>query len=163
MSWTAVAAFLVDVFATIIVSIAYVLMKLGHIEVEQTGMNGKESKRAICTCKWIIGLIFMTVGSIIHVAVLPFVDVVVLSTGTGISLICNTVLSIWFLGERFNLKYDLPAFILIIAGCATIVLLSQFDEIEYTPEDIRRLLKSGGTIVCMVVYFIAVVSSVIQY
>ena len=126
-------------------------------------MNGMKRKQVFCTCKWLIGFILMALGSILHIVVLPFVDVVVLSTGTGISLVCNTVLAIWYLGESFNVKYDVPSFTLIIGGCATIVLLSQFDEIEYTPEDIKRLISSGGSIALYIMYFVAVICAILQY
>ena len=103
----------------------------------------------------------MAIGSVIHVIVLPFVDLVILSTGTGISIFLNTLLAVFYLGERFKPKYDVPAFILIIGGCIAIVLLSDFSDTEYTPEDIERLIISTPSLIFFILYLVVGVCAVL--
>ena len=51
----------------------------------------------------------------------------------GIAILFNNLVAMWWLGERIVYKYDIPAFILIVAGSTAIVLLSVEGEAEYTP------------------------------
>ena len=47
----------------------------------------------------------------------------------------------WWLGEKIVYKYDVPAFILIVAGSTAIVILSVEGSEDYTPEVIKELLE----------------------
>ena len=136
-------------------------MKKGFIKVENTGLNGTKSKSPYLTWEWIVGLLMMSVGSFIHVAVLPFIDLVVLSTATALAICLNTVMAVWYLGEKFLLKYDIPAFSLIIGGSLAIVLWSDYSEKSYTPERIKKLMVSTGTIIFMLIYAIIAVFAII--
>ena len=73
---------------------------------------------------------------------LPFVDLVILSTGTAISIVLNTVMSVMYLGEKFLPAYDVPALSMIIIGSLAICLMSSYDETTFTPDRIRELLSS---------------------
>ena len=99
MGWVAVIAYIIDQIATFMVSISYIMQKIGFMEVEKCGLNGTERKIPFFTCQWLKGFLLMFIGSILHVCVLPFCDLVVLSTSTATSIIFNTVLSVHYLGE----------------------------------------------------------------
>ena len=86
------------------------------------------------TWRYILGFVLLTISGLIHSAVLPFADLVLLSTMTAYGILFSTILSIRFLKENFICKYDLPSFILIILGSATIVAFSNQEEKEYTIE-----------------------------
>jgi len=73
-----------------------------------------------------MGLLIVGIGSIINVSVLPFCDLVVLSTIGALGILMNYGLSIIFLEERINCRYDAPACALIIVGSLTIVFLSDY-------------------------------------
>ena len=103
----------------------------------------KKAKSPFCTLRYIIGLILLIVSALIHAATLPFVDLVLISTLTAVGIIISTLLAIKYLQEKFICKYDLPSFILIILGCTTIVALSNQEETEYSPEQIKELLTSS--------------------
>ena len=124
------------------VSLSYIMQKIGFLEVEKTGLNGSKRKIPFFTCTWLKGFLLMFVGSLIHVAALPFCDLVVLSTSTATSIIFNTLLSMHYLGEQFDWRLDGPAFALIIGGCLAIVGLSNYGKTTYTPEIIRDLIFS---------------------
>jgi len=66
----------------------------------------------------------MTAGSIIHVLVLPFCDLVVLSTITALGIVNSNFISVIYLKEKVVWKYDGPATFLIISGSILIVSLS---------------------------------------
>lgn len=105
----------------------------------------------------------MLVGSIIHVAVLPFCDLVVLSTGTAWGIVFNNIMSVKYLGESFVWSYDGPAFALIIGGSLAIVFLSDYSESKFTPAQIRELIFSRTTLVFVILYLVVTISTVIQY
>ena len=112
---------------------------------------------------WIIGLLCLIVGNVLHIVVLPFIDLVVLSTGTAIAIVVNTVLSIIYLDERFIIKYDLTAFSLIILGSILICVLSDYSETTYTPEMINDLLWSFKTGFYMSTCVLVAVGAFFQY
>ena len=93
-------------------------MKFAHVDAE------KSKKSAICSCKYIAGFICLVVGSIIHVAVLPFCPLVLLAMNSATAIVISAILAIAFLGERLVWQYDSVAFVLIGGGCTGIVLLS---------------------------------------
>ena len=55
---------------------------------------------------------------------LPRLNLTMLAAKNVVAILASTVLSIQILGEVFIWKYDLPALILISAGCATVVLFA---------------------------------------
>ncbi len=56
--------------------------------------------------------------------VLPFADLVLISSNGITAITFNTFLSIKFLGEKFIWRYDVPAFAFMGFGAITIVLLA---------------------------------------
>ena len=94
---------------------------------------------------------------------LPFCDLVVLSTNSTIGILMNNVLSVIYLGERVVWAYDIVAIVLIITGSLTIVGLSNYDTTTYTPDDIRALLFSMRTYIFTTVLVVFTVLTVIQY
>ena len=90
--------------------------------------------------QWIIGLLFSFGAAIGHCAVLPFADLVLLSTNCAWAVIFSQVLAITILKEKFVMRYDLPALVLIITGCLTIVFNANYEVIEYSKETIMDLL-----------------------
>ena len=153
MNWVAVIAYLIDLIGTFLAQVAYILMKKGMIQVENSGMNGSKKKIPFFTCYWIVGFLVLGIGSLIHVAALPFCDLVVLSTNSSIGILMNNVLSVIYLDERVVWSYDVIAISLIIGGSLTIILLSNYDTATYTPADIRALLWSTQTLVFTSVFF----------
>ncbi len=105
----------------------------------------------------------MFIGSILHVLVLPFCDLVVLSTSTATSIVFNTVLSVYYLGERFDWRLDGPAFVLIIGGSLAIVFLSDYSDTSYTPDVIRDLIFSQTMAIFMSIYLVVIIVTIVEY
>ena len=80
--------------------------------------------------KYLLGLALLVISAVIHVVVLPFCPLVLLSTITAAGILISTALAIRYLGEKFICKYDLPSFTLIIIGCTAIVILSNPEDDE---------------------------------
>lgn len=124
------------------------LMKKALLKAEasntssDTSSVGKKKRSPYFTWQYIAGFIFLGVSGAIHAAVLPFADLVLLSTITAAGIIISTLLAVKFLNEKFICKYDLPSFTLITIGCTTIVAVSNQKETEYSPEKIKSLLQS---------------------
>ena len=133
------------------------------MDVEDTGLNGTKAKIPFFTCKWLVGFALLFVGSIMHVSALPFCSLVVLSTSTATSIIFNNCLAVFYLGENFNWRLDLPAYTLIIAGCLAIVFVTPQDETDYDPEKIRSMILSTDSAVFISVYLILAICTIAQY
>ena len=73
----------------------------------------------------------------------------------------NNILSVIFLNERVVWSYDIIAISLIISGCLTIVLLSNYDTTTYTPDDIKDLIFSVHTLVFMIILVIFITVTLI--
>ena len=128
--------------------------------IKSGGFTFKNCKQLpYMTWRYILGFVLLTISGLIHSAVLPFADLVLLSTMTAYGILFSTILSIRFLKEKFICKYDLPSFTLIIIGCTIIVALSNQEETEYSPERIKKLLKSTQYVVFIIVYFTLAIST----
>ena len=123
-----VAAFLIDVGATFLCQVSYVVMKLAHID------SDKYQTTAYCTWKFTVGLTSLLLGGIIHLVVLPFLPLVLVATNSATAIIMSAILSVQCLQERMVWSYDLSAFFLISAGTTAMVLLSRETEAELTTE-----------------------------
>jgi len=66
----------------------------------------------------------MTIGVSVHLIVLPYADLALLSANCSLAILINLVLSICLFNEKFIPKYDLTATIFIICGAFFIVLLA---------------------------------------
>jgi len=55
-------------------------------------------------------------------AVLPFADMILLTSSTASALVIASILSIKILGETFNCKYDFTAMLFISLGCGLMIL-----------------------------------------
>ena len=64
----------------------------------------------------------MMISVIVHLCVLPFLDLTLVAGSACLGIIVAMILAILVLGERFNWKYDLPGLTFILVGCSTIVL-----------------------------------------
>ena len=154
MQWVAIVAFICDCFASFLIASAFIAMKKGFIKVENSGLNGSKRLNPYITCEWIFGFFIMATGSFIHVAVLPFADLVILSTGSAIATVLNTIMAVFYLGEKSLLTYDIPAFTMIVGGSLAIVGLSDYSETTYTPDSIKGLMSSAGTMIFMMLYIV---------
>ena len=113
-------------------------MKKAFLNVEKS----EKKVNPYCTKFYICGFLLLCISASGGAAVMPFVDMVLLSTNTAAGILMSTLISIKFLKEKFICKYDLPSFILIVTGCTTIVVLSNKEETKYPPDRIMTLLKS---------------------
>ena len=156
-------AFICDCFASFFIASAYIAMKKGFIRVENSGLNGSKRLNPYYTCEWIFGFFILITGSFIHVAVLPFADLVILSTGSAIATVLNTLMAVFYLGEKSLLSYDIPALTMIVGGSLAIVGLSDYSDTTYTPESIEDLLISSGTMIFMLLYLLVAFFTFLQY
>ena len=64
----------------------------------------------------------MIAGTLIHVSVLPFLDMTLIAVNATLGIITSVLLSTCVLKESFIPKYDLTGLSFISAGCVLIVL-----------------------------------------
>ena len=123
-----VIAFLIDVGATFLCQLSFVMMKLAHVDAD------KYQTTAYCSWKWIVGMVSLSLGGIIHLVVLPFLPLVLASSNSATAIVMSAILSVQCLQERIVWSYDLSAFLLISAGTTAMVLLSRETEAKLTAE-----------------------------
>lgn len=70
------------------------------------------------------------------------------------------ILSTQILDEAFIPKYDLTALFFIVAGCVTVVLNANFEQTEYTVQEVKELLKAPRTIIFVVVCVLCILLSI---
>ena len=142
MGLSTTLAYIIDVFlAELPIAVSYLLQKMAHHKIEENNKSSMSSVKVYCTCTWIIGFILSVVGGTVGVLVLPYCDLVLLSTTVGISIIMSNLLAMRFLGEKIIWRYDLPAFLLVVAGCTSIVFLSEEDNQVLNKATVLHLLK----------------------
>ena len=161
MKGIAIIAYFIDLTGTFFGQVGYLLMKQALLKAEDYAIKNPEKKvrSPYLSYRYLSGFILLGLSSMIHGAVLPFADLVLLSTITAAGIVFSTLLSVKFLKEKFICKYDLPSFTLIIIGCTIIVALSNQEETEYSPERIKKLLKSTQYVVFIIVYFTLAIST----
>ena len=89
---------------------------------------------------WWLGFIIMLTGITIHICALPYADMTLLAANSSLAIIGNLILSIYLFDEKWVWKYDAPALTLIIAGCCSIVALSNKEEIKYNGQAMLDIL-----------------------
>ena len=138
----------------------FLLQKLAHRDAEMLQMDGADKEslaRGICSSKWLLGFMFITLNPICQSLVLPFVDLSLLSCNAATAIIVNVLLSTKVLGETFLWKYDFTAMVLIAVGTAMIVLRTHTEPVDFTGDQIRDVIfsmRNGLFILLCVVLFI---------
>ena len=117
-----VTAFMVDLFGTFLVQSAFLLMKVSHQNSDKTQQS------ALCSCTYFAGMVCLLIGNLIHVVVLPFCPIVLLSINSSTAIVMTAMLALIFLKEKLVMPYDLLAFLFISIGCTGIVLMSRTKE-----------------------------------
>ena len=144
-------AYFVDIFASIMAQVGLILQKLAHRHQEKKGkayespskypetgqtydMKTTETEpdegtgNTYCSWRFLLGFAFMVLGSVIHVGVLPFIDLTLIACNSCVGIIASVILSTAVLGERFIPQYDLVAMVFIAMGCTTLVLNANKNE-----------------------------------
>ena len=89
----------------------------------------------------------MMIGVIVHLCVLPFLDLTLVAGGACLGILVAMLLAIFILGERFNWKYDLLGLTFISAGCITIVLNANKVEQSFTGEEAVELILAPRALI----------------
>lgn len=121
-------ALVIDNFAVFLGQFGQIFMKEGNINKQKL--------------KVVIGVIIMTIASILRIAVLPYADLVILSCSSATGIIFAIILSVTYLREKFVVSKDLPAILLILCGCITTVIFSNKKDQDYAWSEVRGLVFS---------------------
>ena len=101
-------------------------MKFAHIEAD------KSEKSAFVSFTFAGAIALLVTSCMIHVAMLPFLPLILMAMNSATAIIIGAMLAVIFLKEQILWCYDMTAFVLISAGCTGIVLLSKSSEIAMT-------------------------------
>ena len=157
-------AYIIDVFlAEFPIAVSYLLQKIAHHKIEENNKSDMSSVKVYCTCTWMIGFSLSVFGGTVGVLVLPYCDLVLLSTTVGISIILSNLLAMRFLGEKIIWKYDVPAFLLVVAGCTSIMLISEEDDQKLDKAQVLYLLRQPQTIIFSILTLLTLIVSLISF
>ena len=117
------------------------------------------------TRQYLLGFLLLTAGTIVHALTIPFIDMVLYSTSIATGILMSFFLSVRYLGEKPNWKYDAASIALIVFGILLVVCLSVYDDKTFTRAEINRLMTRAFAIVflCFYVFVIAVTYMVWQW
>ena len=102
-----VVAFFIDFFGSSCVSqVGLLLQKLAHrdqekLKIRQTIEKDKSQANAYCSFRFLFGMSLMLIGTIVHLSVLPFLDMTLVAGGACLGIIIAVILSVLVLGEKF--------------------------------------------------------------
>ena len=91
------------------------------------------------------GVLINLFSGVLHLFILPFADLALLSTLAAIACVPNLILSVLILKEKFIPKYDIVAVALIMTGGLIIVLMANYEPIPYSAEKVKDLLSTTGS------------------
>ena len=125
---------------------------------EETDRDKDETRKAYCSWRFVLGFFFMVFGTLIHVMVLPFLDLTLIAVNAVVGIIFSVLLSICVLGEQIVPKYDISGLIFISLGCSGIVIFANKAEQQFTGQQTVDLLLSAKTLIfvssCFALFFI---------
>ena len=108
------------------------------------------ASKAYCTWQFVVGILCMTAGTLIHVSVLPFLDLTLIAVNATLGIIISVILSICVLKEKFIAKYDLTGLLFISAGCTLIVIYANKETSTFSGEETIELLLSARSLIFIV-------------
>ena len=106
-------------------------------------------------------MILLIVSSVIHVAVLPYADLVLLSSSSATAILFGILLSVYMLGEKFDFRYDLPGVMLTCAGCITTVAFANTVEQDFTLDSMVSMLLAPKALFYMFGTALSIIASLI--
>ena len=162
----AILAYLGHLFGTLLVKVGLLFQKKTHINREKTLKNEEDlpsdTKRPFyCHPMWLAGGGIIVLGGVIQFLVLPYADLVLISTNMISGIIFNTLISIKFLNEQFLCKYDFPALGMMSIGALIIVLIAKPNERMYTKDEMVELLTSPQSIAFFIFTIVACTGSAV--
>jgi len=156
----AILAYLGHLAGTLTAKFGFFLQKRLHLQLEnskdskdsESGESGenqeseKKNKPVYTSLPWLIGFAFIVGGGVFETLMLPYADLVLISTNLIAGIVFNTFLSIRYLDEEFICMYDVAAFACMGIGGMTIVLIANTDKKSTTSEQMKQDLGAGRTI-----------------
>ena len=124
---TAILAFFVDFIGSSCVSqCGLLLQKLAHRDQEKRNLrtsveNGERQGSIYCSIRFLLGMSLMIIGTLVHLFMLPFMDLTLVGAGACLGILVAILLSVIVLGEKFVWRYDLPGLLFIAVGSISIV------------------------------------------
>ena len=87
-----------------------------RLSAESIHRHKQTGEKVYTKTKLWIGFLCLALGALMQIGTLPFATMVLLSINCVFGIIFTQILSIIFLEEDLTLKYDLPAFTLLVCG-----------------------------------------------
>mmetsp|Transcript_1215 Transcript_1215/g.1508 ORF Transcript_1215/g.1508 Transcript_1215/m.1508 type:complete len:241 (+) Transcript_1215:30-752(+) len=129
-------AIAVNVLNVAVGAVSFALLKKAHKKI---AVSDNPNRLVYTHPLWILGLVMLIVSNSMRVASLPYIGVVLLSSISAMAILFNAIASVRMNGETFT-RVDGVAFILIVTGTTLCMSNSNMDQVDYTHEDLLRML-----------------------
>mmetsp|Transcript_26213 Transcript_26213/g.30631 ORF Transcript_26213/g.30631 Transcript_26213/m.30631 type:complete len:164 (-) Transcript_26213:720-1211(-) len=102
----------------------YLRQEEGNPNVDQAKVERDvdQTLKVYCSWRWLFGIVALIISVVIHSFMLPLLNLTLLAAKNVAAIVAATLFSTQILEEQFICRYDLPALLLISAGCVMIVL-----------------------------------------
>ena len=156
---TALVAFMGDCLACAMYQTGFLFQKLSHSHLEKKQLQMRDmattagesrASQAYCSWRFLFGFSLCCLGTVVHIFVLPYLDLVLMACNSLTSVLVAQLLSTTVLGEKFVCKYDFTGMLLLVVGCGTIVYNANTKQDEYTIAQAIAILIAPQTLIAVV-------------
>ena len=106
-------------------------------------------KHSILNKYWISGFICVIFGTIANILAIRFGDLLLLASSSALTMIFNTILSVYILGESFT-KWDVIAIFLICSGSISCMIFSKTSNQELSEDELYGRYTSTGSLIYLI-------------
>jgi hypothetical protein len=98
------------------------------------------------TSLWFAGFGLEFFAGIAHIFVLPYANLVLLTSTSSLAVVFSVMLAIGVLGEKINPKYDIASVVLIVTGSVLTIGLANPSDKVFTKNTVKQRLSSTASI-----------------
>ena len=121
------------------------------------GKDGKKKAYSVCNKWWMTGLFCIVLGTLANVVAIRYGNLLLLASSSAITMIFNTILSIYILKERFT-KWDAVAFVFITTGCISCMIFSKTSDAPLSQQELINLYTTVPSLAYMSISFVYIVT-----
>lgn len=103
------------------------------------------------------------IANCVHAAVIPYLDLVLLSTSVSYNIIFAILIGVMLGGEKFQAIYDLTSTALICSGSMCVVLLSNKEQKTHTYDELVALITSKTALFYIIFMAASIITSTYLY
>lgn len=116
-----------------------------------------QQQHSIMNKYWISGFVCVIFGTIANILAIRFGDLLLLASSSALTMIFNTILSVYILGESFT-KWDVIAIFLICSGSISCMIFSKTSNQQLSQQELYGLYTSLGSLTYLILSALFIIS-----